>query len=349
MNKRAGIAVLCLLLAGIGGRWWWVARDRAVDVPIWQGYAEADYVKVGPVQAGRLTGVFVERGDQVAAGAPLFAQDDIADRAARDEAQRQFVQARERLANLQSSGRPTEIRQAEASLADAEATLHRIEGDLARGESLLKGGFATIQHVDLLRAERQSALARVRGLEAALARIRDTFGRPGEITAQRAAMEAASAALDAAEWRLAQRHVAAPVAALVADVLARPGEMAMPGLPVVSLLPPGNIVVRFFVSEPLLSSIHPGDPVELLCDGCPAGLLGEISFISPEAEFTPPVIYSDSSRTKLVYLVEARPVAPGEAIREGAGGAAGGAAGAVRLNPGQPMRVRPAGRATVRP
>ncbi len=341
MNKRAGIAVLCLLLAGIGGRWWWVARDRAVDVPIWQGYAEADYVKVGPVQAGRLTGLFVERGDQVAAGVPLFAQDDIADRAARDEAQRQFVQARERLANLQSAGRPTEIRQVEASLADAEATLHRIEGDLVRGETLLKGGFATLQHVDLLRAERQSALARVRGLEAALARIRDTFGRPGEITAQRAAMEAANAALDAAEWRLSQRHVAAPVAALVADVLARPGEMAMAGLPVVSLLPPGNIVVRFFVSEPLLSSIHPGDPVELLCDGCPAGLLGTISFISPEAEYTPPVIYSDSSRTKLVYLVEAHPVAPGER--------AGTAAGAVRLNPGQPMRVRPASRTTVRP
>jgi HlyD family secretion protein len=97
------------------------------------------------------------------------------------------------------------------------------------------------------------------------------------------------------------------------------------GAPVVSLLPPGNIFVRFFVPEPRLSGIHAGDPVSLTCDGCPADLSATISFISPQAEYTPPLIYSESSKAKLVFLVEARPP-PDQA---------------ARLNPGQPVEVRP--------
>jgi HlyD family secretion protein len=97
------------------------------------------------------------------------------------------------------------------------------------------------------------------------------------------------------------------------------------GAPVVSLLPPENIFVRFFVPEAALSSIHRGDTVALRCDGCPQGLSAVISFVSPTAEYTPPVIYSESSRAKLVYLIEARPKPEQAAL----------------LNPGQPMDVRP--------
>src|SRR6202020_50185 len=97
-----------------------------------------------------------------------------------------------------------------------------------------------------------------------------------------------------------------PTAARVADVLARPGETMAAGAPVGSLLPPGNIFVRLFVPEPDLASIHLGDRVTIGCDNCPADLSGTISFIAPQAEYTPPVIYSEASRAKLVYMVEAR-------------------------------------------
>ena len=96
---------------------------------------------------------------------------------------------------------------------------------------------------------------------------------------------------------------------------------------VVSLLPPENIFVRFFVPEPLLGTLHQGDRVALACDGCPAGLSATISFISPQAEFTPPLIYSESSKSKLVFLIEASPP-PDQAMK---------------LNPGQPVEVRPQG------
>jgi HlyD family secretion protein len=85
---------------------------------------------------------------------------------------------------------------------------------------------------------------------------------------------------------------------------------------VVQLLPPANVKIRLFVPEPRLGSVRIGDEVQVRCDACARGLTAAISFISPDAEYTPPVIYSREMRAKLVYLVEARPREPG-ALRPG--------------------------------
>jgi HlyD family secretion protein len=316
--------VLMLILAGAGAGWWW--QNRAPPPVLWQGYAEADFVKVGPTQQGLLTTLAVRRGSRVAPGAPLFDQDDTADRAAKEQAARQLRQAEEQLANLQASGKPTEIQLAEANLLDAQAARDKIQSDLKRNEALVKTNAVSAQLVDQERADLRSANAKVQGLEAALAQMRAPLGREREIRAQQAATEAARAAVDMLQWRLDQRHVTAPVGGVVADVLARPGETLPAGGPVVSLLPPENIFVRFFVPEPRLAEVHVGDRVALVCDACPPDLVATISFIAPQAEYTPPVIYSESIRAKLVYMVEARPPP----------------AQAAMLNPGQPVAVRPA-------
>jgi HlyD family secretion protein len=331
LHKIKTRADLRLLLAGAivaaaGAGWWW--QGRAVAPTVWQGYAEADFVKVGPTQQGLLTAVLVARGDKVAMHAPLFTQDDMADRAAREQAARQLMQAEEQLANLQSGGKQTEIAQAEANLADARANRDRAELDLRRTEKLAPSGAATLQRLDQARADFRSATARVAALEAALAQQRAPLGREREINAQYAMVDAARAAVDMAQWRLDQRRVFSPVSGVVADVLARPGETLQAGAPVVSLLPPENVFVRFFVPEPMLARVHRGDEVTIVCDNCPAEFKATISFIAPQAEYTPPVIYSESSRSKLVYLVEARP--PRER--------------ASQLNPGQPVAVRPMAR-----
>jgi HlyD family secretion protein len=324
MRGRAIRLVIVLIVAAIGIGLWWHGRTPAHTA--WQGYAEADYVKVGPTQQGLLTNVNVVRGSQVDVGTPLFAQDETADRAARDQAARQLQQARDQLANLESAGKPTEIEQAEANLADARATVERTRVDLDRAQALIKDGAVTAQTLDQRKADYRSAAAKVAAMEAALAQARAPFGRAGEIKAQRAAVDAAQAALEMAEWRLSQRRVCSPVAGRVADVLARPGETMAAGAPVVSLLPPQNIFVRFFVPEAELSGIHRGDAVRLDCDRCRSGIAATISFVSPQAEYTPPVIYSEESRAKLVYLIEARP-RPEEA---------------AMFNPGQPVTVSPA-------
>jgi HlyD family secretion protein len=324
VNRRliAVAAILAIAAAG-GAGWWWAARPA--PPPEWQGYAEADFVKVGPTQQGLLTSLSVARGTRVAAGAPLFDQDDTADVAARDQIARQLTQAEEQLANLKAGGKPTEIQQAEASLADAKAARDKIDADLRRTEALVKTFAATQQLVEQQRADLRSAVAKVQRLEAALAQMLAPMGREGEIKAQQALIESLRAAVAMAQWRIDQRHVTAPVAGIVADVLARPGETIPAGGPVVSLLPPENIFVRFFVPETRLAEVHIGDKVALVCDRCAGDLAATVSFISPQAEYTPPVIYSEASRAKLVYQVEARP--PRQE--------------AAQINPGQPIAVRP--------
>lgn len=323
MTRRVLLAIVLLMAAGGAGIWWWHARQS--QPTLWQGYAEADFVKVGPTQAGLLTAVNVARGDMVKKGALLFTQDDVADRAARDQAREQLTQAERQLANLMAAMKPTEIAQAQANLADAKAILARTASDLARGQAQLPSGAISKQTVDQMRADHASAQAKVDGLQAALAQAEAPMGRETEIQAQKASVAAFQAALDMAEWRLAQRRVQAPAGGRVADVLARPGETMTAGEPVVSLLPPENIFVRFFVPEPVLGALHRGDQVGLQCDRCGAGLIATISFVSPQAEYTPPLIYSEANIAKLVFLIEAQPP-PDQAIN---------------FNPGQPVEVHP--------
>ena len=316
---------LIVLAVAVGiGAWWWQAH-RPPPPLVWQGYADADYVKIGPTQPGLLMEVAVGRGDEVKAGAALFVQDETDDKAARDQAARQLSQAQAQLANLQSGGKPTEIQQAEANLRDAQATAARTASDLTRDEALLRNGNSTRQTVDQRHADDLSARAKVASAEAALAQAQAPMGRLTEIRAQEQAAEAAQANLAMAQWRLDQRRVTAPIAGRIADVLARPGETMAAGAPVVSLLPPGNILIRFFIAEADLAGLHKGDRLALSCDGCLRDLEGTVSFVSPQAEYTPPFIYSETSRAKLVYLIEARPK-PDQA---------------TRVNPGQPIDVRP--------
>ena len=315
----AALAAIALIVG------WTLFRPRAPAPIAWQGYAEADFVKVGPTQQGLLTAVNVARGDRVAKGQPLFEQDAADDRAAVDQARRLLQQARNQLANLLSPAKPTEIEQAKANLRDAEAARDRAQEDLRRSSALLKSGSATQQTVDQEETTLRSAQAKVAAATATLATAQAAMGRAAEIEAQKAMVDSLEAALKQAQWRLDQRSVVAPDAGIVADVIAFPGETLAAGAPVVSLLPPENIFVRFFVPEPELARVHIGDKVAFSCDNCPADLGGTISFLSPQAEYTPPFIYSEETRSKFVFLAEARP--PSSEAR--------------LLNPGQPVTVKP--------
>jgi HlyD family secretion protein len=320
--KRLLLVVLVLVASGAAAGWWWV--NRTPGTPLWQGYVDAEYVRVSPTLTGRITSISVARGDHVAAGSPLFAQDEIDDVAARNAAAGKLSEAQARLSNLETRSRDTEIAQGRADLTDLIATRDRIARDLQRNEELLRSGAASRQTVDQQRAELSSAVARVQAAQAKLDQMQSPTGREYEIAAQRAMVEQAKAGLAQAQWRVDQRHAAAPVAALVSDTYARPGETINAGNPVVELLPPQNVLVRFFVPETELASLHIGDHLAISCDSCAADLEASITFIAPQPEYTPPVIYSESNREKLVYLVEAHPRLDQ----------------AMQLKPGQPVDVR---------
>jgi HlyD family secretion protein len=322
--KRLVIAVLVLALAGAGLLGWRAFAPGPAPLR-WLGYAEADYQRIAPTQEGRLVRLAVSRGDEVAAGALLFTQDDADDRAAVDQATAQLAEAREKLADLEGAGRAAEIEQARADLADQQASYDSITRDLARNEALVRTGAATRQLVDQQRDQQRSALAHLAAAKARLALITEATGRAHAIAAQAAAVAAAEAALRQAQWKLDQRRVTAPDAGRIADTYAQPGETVAAAAPVVELLPPGNILVRFYIPETALARMRTGDTVGIACDSCPPGLQARVSFIATAPEYTPPVIYSAGARGSLVYLVEARPDPARKPL----------------LKPGQPVDVTP--------
>jgi HlyD family secretion protein len=287
-----------------------------------QGYAEGEYVRVAAPFAGTLVRLDVQRGNRIEAGAPLFALEAENETAARREAENRLKQAQAQLENLRKGRRPTEIDAVRAQLAQAQAAASFSATELRRQEDLVAKGFVSRQRLDEARTAVERDRARVEELKAQLATAQ-LASRPDEIRAAEAEASAAKAALEQADWRLQQRTALSTVTGVVTDTLFVRGEWVGAGQPVVSLLPPENIKARFYVPEPQLGAVKVGQAVDLRCDGCAQPMRAAITWIAPQAEYTPPVIYSKDSRAKLVFLVEARPAL----------------ADAARLKPGQPLDV----------
>jgi HlyD family secretion protein len=249
-----------------------------------QGYIEGEYVRVAAPVAGQLQSLLVERGATVEVGAALFELEQAREQGAVTEADESIAATR------------AQAEQAAAQWRLAEANLKRLR-------ELKTQGLASQEQVDEAVTESQRSDARRRELGAQ----------------QRTGV----ARLDQVRWQLTHKSVMAPAAGLVDDTYYRVGEWVPVGAPVVSLLPPGNRIVRFFVPEAKLAVLRPGQAVQVWRDGVDAPVQATITFIAPRAEFTPPVIYSEQARGKLVFMVEARP-APADALA---------------LHPGQPVDV----------
>lgn len=286
------------------------------------GYVEGEYVRVAAPFAGQLTSLSVQRGTQVAAGAPLFALEQESEKAARLEAQARLNSAIAHLADVQKGRRPDEVASVNAQLAQAEAALRLSTAQYKRDEKLVADNFISRERLDQSRAARDRDAAHVAEIKAQL-RVAKQGARSDEVSAARAEMQAAQAAVAQAQWRLEQKSVKAPLAGLVQDTLYTPGEWTPAGSPVVSLLPPANIKLRFFIPEAVRAHYLPGQKVIVSCDGCETAT-AHVSYVATDAEYTPPVIYSNDARSKLVYLAEAR-LDPKDA---------------VRFHPGQPIDLR---------
>jgi HlyD family secretion protein len=285
-----------------------------------QGYVEGDYVHVATSESGQLDQLWVEKGGRVEAGEPLFVLESVQEAAALRQAQEQFAAAKAQLQDIQAGKRPPELEVIRAQREQAQAEATKSAADLTRDEAQFKAGGIAQAQLDRSRAAAEAAAARVRELDRQMD-VANLPARDDQIQAQQAQVAAAKAAVEQVEWRLQQKAVNAPVAGLVFDTLYKPGEWVAAGRPVVRLLPPGNVKIRFFVPETMLGGLSVGQEVVLRCDGCAADIPAKVSYISTEAEYTPPIIYSNDTRTKLVFMVEAQPLDGAE------------------LHPGQPVQV----------
>ncbi len=318
-RARSATVALAVCIAGIAG----CGRQSADSGAAYQGYVEGEFVYLSSSQSGTLTQLAVQRGQTVAAEAPAFALEAVNETAALQQAQHQLAAARAQLADLQTGKRPPEVNVTKAQLAQAAAQARKAEQQRVRDEAQFRAGGISAQQRDDSRTAAQTTAAQVRELQSQVD-VANLPGRAQQIGAQAAQVEAAQAAVAAAQWKLDQKRVAAPAAGLVYDTLYRLGEWVQAGNPVVQMLPPQNVKVRFFVPETVVGSLAPGRAVSIHCDGCAADVPARVTYVSGEAEYTPPVIYSNESRTKLVFMVEARP-APADA---------------PKLHPGQPVAVR---------
>jgi len=288
-----------------------------------QGYVEGDFVHVASPYAGLLDKLAVGRGSQVAAGATLFVLEHGAEQAAVDAAAARIRTGEARLQNLGEGRRAAELDVIRAQTETAATALRLSRLQLDQNERLRQSGFVSQAKLDEAKAAYDRDAARLAEAQAAMQVGLQSLGRKPEIQAARAELEAAQAELAQTKVRLDQKTGIAPAAALVYDTYYREGELVGAGSPVVSLLPPQNVKVRFFVPETMVGALRAGQPATISCDGCGAPIAAAITFISPQAEYTPPVIYSRDSKAKLVFLVEATP-APADA---------------PRLRPGQPVEV----------
>jgi HlyD family secretion protein len=314
MNLRIclPVSVLIALLSGC----------QAAEENRFQGYVEGEPILVAAQQSGQLTSLAVERGDEVKAGMPLFSQDRATEAAGVSQAKAQLAQAKAQLGNLTTGKRPPEIAVIEAELKDAQARRALSAEQLSRQQTLVAKGFVSAQSLDEARTQLARDDASIAQMKAQLATAR-LPGRKDERAAAQAQVLASQAALEQSTIRLEQKSQQSPVAGQVQDIYYRTGEWAAPGQAVISILPAENIKVRFFVPEPDLGALRTGQTVAVHCDGCLQPLPATIRFISASAEYTPPVLFSEKNRHRLVYLVEAWP-RPQDA---------------AQLHPGQPVDV----------
>jgi HlyD family secretion protein len=219
----------------------------------------------------------------------------------RDPGYQGWVEADMIFVSPDESGRVTRLNVREGDEVKAGTQLYSVDDDLQRAD--LNQNNATL-------ANAQQTYDRAASLS------RTGSGTQANLDAALSALRVAEARVNTSQTRLARRLGFAPVDGTVQQIYFREGETVPAQRPVLSIMPPGNIKLRFFVPEPDLPKLAIGDEVRVTCDNCAADLTAKIYFIATSAEYTPPVIYSLDERNKLVYLIQARPARP-DSLRVG--------------------------------
>ncbi len=295
MRRTRAIAFsLIVLLSGCGQN-----EDQL------QGYAEGKFVMLAPDTSGRIAVMSAVEGAHVDAGVMLFQLEETIERAALDAAQASAAAAGARFDDAAVGGREPEIAAAREQLAQARATQTKAAADRQRFQTLFVAG-------TVARAQLDEAVAAATTADAQVAELRQRLtivalpARENQLRALQADAVGAEAQARAAADTLRRRGVAAPAAGRVERLIRRAGDVAGPSLPVVRFLPDGSVRAILFIPAPQLAKLPVGTRLGVHCDGCPADTQAEILSVADEAEFTPPVIYSDAERARLVFRAEAR-------------------------------------------
>lgn len=269
------------------------------------GYIETQPVRLAAPIAGRLTKT-VKEGKMIAVDQLAFTLDTDSEQLALAEADLRAQTAKAQYQDLLSGKRPEELDMYEAAIRAAEANLRASEAELKRQSELKASGFVSQSTLDVLKARRDADAAQVAQAQSQLAAAR-LAGRKHTIDAASTNADAAAQAVAQKRWLMEQKNVTSPVNGRIEQVYYRTGEWIPAGSPVLSIIDNAAIKVRFFIPQTRLPAFALGNKVYLHCDGCNNPIPATISFVAKEAEFTPPVMYNNDNRSKLVWMAEARP------------------------------------------
>ncbi|MCG8458946.1 MAG: secretion protein HlyD [Holophagales bacterium] len=267
-------------------------------------------------QAGRITAVAVEEGDEVAPGDAVATLDDIPFRQTVAAAEARLELARARLERLERGSRPQEIEQARSAVAEAEARTDAARRELKRKEGLLDSGASSERDVVAARERYETSAARLDAAREALDLSREGF-RAEDVAAGRAEVRLAEAELERARTALADTRLEAPSPGIVLTRAREPGSMVSSGTPVAVLSLRDPVVVRAYVAETHLGRVPPGTTVHLSIDSSTEEYRGRVGFVSPRAEFTPKNVETPELRTDLVYRLRIVVENPDDALLQG--------------------------------
>lgn len=284
----------------------WLLFGRSIQEDRWLGYVEGETLYIGAPVSGRLAERPVERGASVTVGAPLFSLDPETSDASVGQAEAQVAASSAQAIDLeQAKQRQAELDIARAAVTSASAQVVKTQNDFDRMAALAARGFASRSQLDAARAARDGARGALAQAQAQVRSGELTAGRQAQIASAQANVAGAQAALKAQRKLRAEIAPASPAKGVIEQTFYNPGEWVPANSPVVAVLPDNKRKLRFFVPEERVAGLKTGATIRFTCDGCGGTREAKISYIAPRSEFTPPVIYSERARAKLVFMVEA--------------------------------------------
>ncbi len=286
-----------------------------------QGYIEGEFVYISSESSARISKVMVARGQEVWAGQPLIVLDDDYEKKQVEIATQTHAGETATLADLGRGGRTAELDILNAQRSQAQHDAEVSSAKLGRLQKLHPKGYVSEQELEQAQADSKMKWDKVKELTSQL-KNKSLPSRADQIDAQKAKVEGSLLQVEQSKIALNKRILRSAGSARVYDIMYHSGEVASPGSPLISLLPENTLKIRFFVRNPELYKITQGMPVSVKIEGRDNPLAAKVTYISPKAEFTPPVIFTATHKERMVFMIEAMPLEAGES-----------------LSPGQPVEV----------
>ncbi|OAI50933.1 hypothetical protein AYO37_00625 [Opitutia bacterium SCGC AG-212-L18] len=270
-----------------------------------QGYVDAQLTYISSTRSGKLISLPVDRGDEVKVGDLLFQLENEPEKAALELGKEKVKESQARLENAKKGQRPPELEAIEFKIAQAEARHDLAKITWERQVNLVKSKATAKSNEDAAKRELDESAELIKELKANLETAK-LGARVDEIAAAEAQLQQAEADLERLEWEYNNKIVKSMKEARVFDTFFTIGETIESFKAVLSLLVPEEVKAIFFVPQLELHQLQVGQKIDIICDNCTTPITATVSFISPQAEYTPPVIYSTERRSELIFRVEAK-------------------------------------------